>query len=217
MKFLKYFFPTAFFIFFNFERSQAQIYNRSNILLETSYGGPNLTSGVIKGIYKASKEFGNDNPVRVKSFGPICGKAQYFITPKIGVGLSFNYANTMVDGTVKIETEHPSTGEPISEMFDYAASIPRYRIMPMISFHPWENNTKWDPYFAFGFGYQSWKIKETKYNLGSIDLPMSWYAFRGEVGVRYYVCDNFFLNANAGMGGGPLIAGGVGYKLRIKN
>ncbi|MFN3405937.1 MAG: outer membrane beta-barrel protein [Cytophagaceae bacterium] len=193
-------------------KATAQTYQKGNIVVDGYLGGPNFTTGIVRLAYMTSQKFGNENPVSVTGTGPFGFKAEYLITEKIGISGNFNYANTRVSGTIRINHPDPETEETTTSTFDYAASIRRIRIMPMLNYH-FGKNEKFDPYIAFGIGYNSVRLRETKYNVGGVNLPLGSYAMRGELGFRYYFIPRLGVSGQLGVGGGPLIAAGLAAKI----
>ena len=123
---------------------------------------------------------------------------------KIGLGIHANYALTAVEGQ---SVDGGTT-------YTYEASYSRLRVMPTLNIHM-GNSKRFDPYFSFGVGYASRKFKETTDNPNIPELSIknaSPVAFRAEFGMRYFFTDHIGLNVLVGVGGGPLVGGGLSFK-----
>lgn len=192
---------------------KAQVYEPGNILIEGYYGWPNLFTAVVRSAYEDDVTY--DYDVTIGSIGPLGGRAEYLITQRVGLGVNVNYANTSVKGKYDKEVYNSGTGNYDIYTYDYKGSVPRLRILPTISIHM-GSSSDFDPYFAFGVGYSSMKIKEETndpdYVSGSLDLKATPVAFRLELGMRYWVTDHIGLAGQFGLGGGPLLAAGLAAK-----
>lgn len=173
-------------------------------MIDAYYGGPNLFTSWVKAVYQTADNFGATNLPKISSIGPVGGKLEFLLSQRIGLGVNVNYANTSVSGS------YVSNGTT----YDYKASIPRLRIMPTLSIHMGKSD-KLDPYFAFGVGYGSFAFKEKNsdpnYTGVSFSSPSN-FAARAEFGLRYFITDHIGINGQFGIGGGPLVAGGLSFK-----
>lgn len=174
------------------------------------YGGPNLVTGAIKLAYKKSQDFGNNNPVEINSMGPFGLRAEYFVSKRFSIGLNYNYSKVYVKGNVKVKVDNDNGGQE-ERVFPYKASLPRYRIMASASYHMGESE-KVDPYFSVGVGYNGMKLKEEEYHVGSVTIPVPPLSARLEFGIRYFFIPNLGIHGQFGLGGGPLLAGGLSCK-----
>ncbi len=92
--------------------------------------------------------------------------------------------------------------------------MPRFRIFPTVNFHL-GNSERFDPYFSVGAGYSKFKV-DVKTDAKDVEnvnftVPGS-LALRGEFGMRYFFTDNIGAHVQFGIGGGPLVAGGLSLK-----
>lgn len=184
--------------------AKAQVYEKGNVIVDAYYGGPNLYTGVVKTFYKADQALGNFANLKYNSIGPVGLKFEYLVGAKIGLGIHANYALTAVEGQ---SVDGGTT-------YTYEASYSRLRVMPTLNIHM-GNSKRFDPYFSFGVGYASRKFKETTDNPNIPELSIknaSPVAFRAEFGMRYFFTDHIGLNFLVGVGGGPLVGGGLSFK-----
>lgn len=192
----------------------SQVYEPGNMVVDAYYGWPNLFTAVVKSSYEANKQFIEED-IKIGSIGPLGGKFEYLISERIGIGLNVNYANTSVKAKIVRSELNSGTGTYEDVQYNYKASLPRLRIMPMINIHIGSSD-KVDPYVAFGGGYSSFNIKETtndpNYKNGSVNLKVTPVALRAEFGVRYFFTDHFGISGQFGLGGGPLLAAGLAAK-----
>jgi len=154
----------------------------------------------------------DDNSVDVKvgSIGPLGGKLEYMVSDKVGAGIEINYANTSVKWT---ENTTDGNGNNVSYQYDF--SIPRMRLMFCFNLH-FGSSENFDGFWRIGAGYSSlsWKYttNDPNYNDEQINFNLFPIAFRTAIGGRYFFSENFGLNAELGLGGGPLVAFGISTK-----
>ena len=199
----KLFFSTALLSIFAFN-SKAQVYEKGNMIIDAYYGGPNLYTTSVKGFYNDNSYY---HDLKVSSIGPVGARFEYLLSSLIGLGVNINYANTAVTATTGSLSYN-------GNQYDYKASFPRLRMMGTFNLHLGKNE-KFDPYFLFGLGYSTapFKFESTDPSLPTINVknpvPL---VFRSEFGMRYFFTDNFGLHVQFGLGGGPLLGGGLSLK-----
>lgn len=191
--------------------ANAQAVEQGTMLIDATYGFPNLFTTVLKNGY-ANDMIATD--VKISSFGPAALKFEYLVSDKVGLGLEVGYANSGV--TYKQDySEFDENNNLVTNTYEYKVSCPRFRIMPKFAFH-FGNNDNFDGYFSVSAGYSGSSLKvETKQpgytDAGSVSLAP--FAARLAVGGRYFFSDVIGANMEFGIGGGALIAAGVSVRL----
>jgi hypothetical protein len=177
-------------------------------LTDTYYGVPNLYGFIL------AAEATNENSLS-KSFsniGPTGAKYEFLITDNFGLGVDANYAYSSI--TWK-EKHVDANNNPVT--YSYKATSGALRSMLGFNFH-YATKKRVDWYSAFKVGYFSRTFSYTSdapnYIPPSPSLFWNWWhpAFRLETGVRLFIAPFLAVNFNIGLGGGPLIAGGVSSK-----
>ena len=169
------------------------------------YGFPNLWTAVLRSAYENTS--GIQTNFSVTGFGPIGGRFEHMMSDKIGLGAEVNYSTTSVK-----YTEATTTGTTAG-IYDYRFSYTRIRIMGAFALH-FGQSEHFDAFWAVRAGYSSktYSQSTTDPNYTSISVKgLSPLAFRTAIGVRYFFTPNVGLNAEIGIGGGPLMTAGVSF------
>ncbi|MCX7862668.1 MAG: porin family protein [Bacteroidales bacterium] len=188
------------------KNTNAQIVEKGSKLIDVYYGWPNLWS------HTAKTTLTNDNSYQIEigSIGPMGARLEYLASDKVGVGIEFNYSNTSVSWR-----ENSSDGNGNNVTYHYKVTIPRYRAMFCFNFH-FGGSENFDAYGKLAAGYGSWAItystNDPTYNDDRINFNLIPISIRTAIGARYFISDNFHINAELGLGGGPLMAFGIGTK-----
>jgi len=176
----------------------SQPVGEGNILIDASYGWPNLWTNV----FKAAVTDARSTNVKVGSMGPISAQFEYMVSEKMGVGLVFGYSTSSV------------SYDDVDSGYFYDLSVTRIRLMPKFSVHFGQSDS-FDPYLILAAGYASknydYVSNDPDYNGFSID-GISPVAFRIGFGGRYFVSENFGLKMEIGIGGGGLLEFGISTK-----
>jgi hypothetical protein len=187
--------------------SQAQVYEKGDMVADAYIGWPNLYSSVVKTVFRLIPDYN----VKVHSFGPVGGRFEYLFSPKIGVGLNVNYARNAISG--EVNNVYDYTTDTLAT-FAYKASVTRLRIMPTFNLH-FGKSERIDPYLQFGLGYASRTFKEeTDYpNAPDLKFKKSWpVGYRVEFGTRFYIIEHLGAHVMVGIGGGPIFGIGLSGK-----
>ena len=165
-------------------------------------GGPNLFTAIVKTAYTNSNSQQN---IDIGGLPTIGLRAGYMVSDRISLGVDINYTTT----NVSYDESNGST------TYNYKVSVPRIRAMARFEFH-FGNSDNFDFYMPVGAGYSSRTFKIETNDPAFIDntsikslVPV---AFRVGLGGRYFFTDNIGLNLEFGLGGGPLIEGGLAFK-----
>lgn len=188
---------------------KAQAVEEGTILVDATYGFPNLFSAVVKTAYADDPTATN---VKISSFGPSALKFEYLVSDKIGLGLEVGYANTALQFT---DEAYDDQGN-LKGIYDYKVSVPRFRVMPKFAFH-FGSNDKFDGYLSASAGYSSTTLKVETNEPGYADdssLKLNPFAARIAVGGRYFFTDAVGLNMEFGLGGGALLAAGLAFRIQ---
>ncbi|WMJ72733.1 hypothetical protein RCC89_06085 [Cytophagaceae bacterium ABcell3] len=193
---------------FAYSPAKAQVYDGGEILIDAYYGYPNLLTGFMR----TAAEMDVSGNVSVRSFGPGGAKVEYLLTERIGFGVHFNYATSVV------EYEEDVTRGGETNTYTYTASAPRWRVMPTINFHMGSSD-KVDPYISLGVGYRSsgleYSTTDPEGDFDTDDINFNFdgsLAYRAEFGIRYFIMDNLGIHTFIGIGGGALSGAGVSVK-----
>ena len=183
--------------------ANAQAVDEGNVLIDVYSGGPNLFTSVIKGAY--TNAGGTYENVKIGGLPCLGLRVGYMVTDRISIGIDANYTSTVV-------TYSEASG---SNVYDYTLSIPRIRAMARFEFH-FGSSDKFDFYMPVGVGYSSIKYNYTTTDPDGGSLPsvrnLIPVAFRYGIGGRYFFTDNIGLNLELGLGGGPILEGGLAFK-----
>jgi outer membrane protein W len=186
--------------FYSSNKANAQCIEQGNVIVDASYGFPNLYTSILKAAYENSGT--TQSGFKIGTMGPIGLQGEYLLSDKIGIGLCFTYANSSVEWT-----------ETATTTYNYKVSVPRIRVLPTFNFH-FATSDALDPYFILGVGYSSWSLKyesnDPTFTGGSISssVPVAW---RSAIGLRYFFTDNIGARLEFGIGG-ALVLGGVSFK-----
>lgn len=180
---------------------------KGNFIIDGYYGFPNLFTAILKTTYQnTGTTVEPQYDFKIGGLGPVGGRFEYLVSDKMGIGLDGNYTNTYASW-------RGDAGGGTT--YNYKVSFPRFRIMPRFNFHFVKNAEKIDGYFAVAAGYGSWSAKfetnDPDYEFAKINslIPI---AFRTAVGMRFFFIDNLGINMEIGLGGGPILAGGLSAK-----
>lgn len=187
--------------------SKAQIVVKGTKLFDAYYGWPNLWSNTAKKILTDANSF----HIKVGNIGPLGGRLEYLGSDKVGVGLDVNYSNTSVSWK-----DNALDANNNNVVYYYKVSVPRIRAMMSFNFH-FGGSENFDAYWKIAAGYSTWSFtfesSDPNYDEDRIEFDLIPVAFRVGMGVRLFLVQNFNLNAEIGLGGGPLITFGIGTKL----
>ena len=181
--------------------ANAQAVSEGDVLIDVYGGGPNIVTSIIKTQIANSDIYSNIQVNGVPCFG---GRVSYMVADNISVGIDGNYTSTLIT----------YTDTSVSTPYNYNLYIPRVRIMARFEFH-FNASEDFDFYLPIGVGFNSTKLKFTSNDPYAVNvsnptlLPI---AFRLGIGGRYFFTDNLGLNLEFGLGGGPLVEGGLAFK-----
>lgn len=179
--------------------SQAFEQGKSYVSLSYGYEIFNITN--ILGDFAAA----NGADVKTKKFGPMSLKYEYAISDKIGIGASFGYTNTSINGS------YDSTD---NKTYTYKIATNKITAKARLNWHLADHD-KLDPYIGFGFGYKSFSGSSTSSDPNVADeknvnlalLPVS---FEATFGIRYLFTPSFGAFGELGIGHGVAHIGLVG-------
>ena len=174
----------------------SQPVEEGNILIDASYGWPNLWTNVFK--TAVTDVYSTD--VKVGSLGPMSAQFEYMVSDKIGVGIILGYSNSKV------------SYKDIDSGYTYDLSVPRMRFMPKFAIH-FGNSDSFDPYLLIAAGYGSYSFKydtnDPYYSDDDFTMNIAPIAFRTAFGGRYYFSDAIGAKFEIGFGGGGLLEFGL--------
>lgn len=188
----------------------AQAVEQGNVILTPQYGYPNLFNMILKAAYESS---GYDG-LEVGGIGPVGLQAEFMVADKIGVGIKFNYSSSHISYTENTVI-YDINGNPTTSIYDYSLKFNRIRVMPRFAYH-FGNSSNFDGYFGVSAGYSSFKVSYESNDpdyTGDIavkdPIPIG---FRLDVGGTYFFTDFLGINFELGLGGGPVLNGGLSFK-----
>jgi len=181
---------------------KSQAVEQGKMIVEGTYGWPNLWTSTLKSIVTDNSSYG----IKVGTLGPIAGKFEYLVADKVGVGVVVNYATSSVSWT---DTTFVAG---VSHEYKYKASVPRYRVMAKFGFH-YGNSDVFDGYTNICVGYGGFSLKTTtddpNYNDENLNLRLTPVAFRICTGGRIFFTENIGAVMEFGIGGGGLMEFGL--------
>ncbi len=136
---------------------------------------------------------------KVRNFNHVGLKMEYMFWQQIGIGAEYTYA--LVTGIAR----HGVYGK------SYIIGISRRRILLRFNYH-YNITEKWDQYLTAGLGYANTQVFTNYPGIKPETVKIPPVAFRVGIGVRYFIKENFGINAEAGLGG-PLIQLGLSFKI----
>ena len=107
------------------QSADAQAVEQGDILIDGYVGGPNLLSAFVK------LGAAIDSTNTISSTGgliPLGLKAEYMVTPRLGVGIDFNHANTGLN-------VHFRDSLDVNTYYDVGLKLPRNRILATGNYH----------------------------------------------------------------------------------
>ena len=191
--------------------ANAQAVEQGNLMFSAQYGYPNIFNLLLKTAYENSGYTGLD----VGGIGPVGVQFEYMVADKIGVGIKSNYSSSHISYTENTIV-YDVNGNPVSSTYDYSLKFNRIRVMPRFSLH-FGNSSNFDGYFGVAAGYSTFKVtyesNDPNYDGDvAISNPVP-VGFRLDVGGNYFFTDNIGLNFELGIGGGPVLNGGLTIKI----
>ncbi len=197
----------AFTLMIGINSSNAQALSEGSVCIDLYSGFPNILNTVLKTNLQAVDL---NNELTLSSVPTVGLRAGYMVSERISAGIDVNYSS------LGIGYNDPGTG------FDYDVDFTRLRLLARFEIHFPQNET-FDLYLPLAAGYHSLNITlnsndpDTEEQLDDINSVLnlfnSPYAFRIGIGGRYYFTDNIGLNMEFGIGGGPLVEGGIAIRL----
>jgi len=187
----------------------SQPLSKGHSLIEFFYGYPNLfwkyytNKGII--------EVKNYKDLYIFNLGPLGARLEHLIDYNLGFGLEINYALTEA---VWQEKTNPSVNDGLYNI-NSVYSL-RYRIM-FFSDYYFFYSLRIMTYARICLGFSSFEWEKNK---RMIDGKFKNEYFRNKlpigarisIGVRYFILEDFCLNTEVGLGGGPLLSVGFGLK-----
>lgn len=124
-------------------RAQTRVFDEGKVFISGSYGFGNLGIAVFRDL---------GSVLETKSFGPVHGRFEYAVSPKIGIGVNFAYAHA--DLLTQEETEiRLSDGNKVP--LQWNVNWNTWSILARLNYHFGENDI-FDPYLGFGLGFKDW-------------------------------------------------------------
>jgi hypothetical protein len=191
--------------------STAQV-EEGNMLIDLYYGFPNSS----KTLYST---FESVPGYKSKGIGPVGGRFTYMIADNFGVGVDVNYVSGGAEYTDEVSEYDSTTMTWTDNTYSIERSVTKIRVMARFDYHFVQTEMA-DAYVGFGAGYKykntTWRSTnpngtEDELDGGLFDglVPV---AARIAVGTRLFFTDNIGINLELGLGGGPLMSGGLSLK-----
>lgn len=197
--------------------SNAQCIQQGKILVDTYYGFPNFYGLLFTSLVKQANT--NAQGITTPSLGPMGIKVEYLLTDKFGLNGEFNYSSASINFSKMDTVVNYSTGQISLYPYHYSFTTPAIRAMIGFNFH-FVRTEKVDVYGAVkaGFYHRSYNFTSDQPNYVS-NLKIQGtdpFAFRLEIGMRYYFVENVGANLAIGVSGGPLVLAGISFKFGAK-
>ena len=180
--------------------------------IDAYYGFPNLITSYEQTAINNGKAASNNSSnggapatnVSARGVGPLGLRIMYMLGEKVGLGIDFNYANSI------LSWNQINNGV----IYYYKIEIPRFRIMPSFEYHI-RQTANFDFYYMLRIGYAGWNPNFTTNDPNSTPSSVQFsvpFAFRTGIGARYYFTPYFGANMDFGFFGGGLIQAGLSTK-----
>lgn len=185
---------------------KAQAVREGNLIVDGFYGWPNLfTTFMERIVLEDSTGPTGVHALKFKGHGPFGARVEYLVADRIGVGVEFNTARSSMN----------FMAESNQQLYSYKVGQERYRLMMRFSYYV-VSEENFAAYLALGAGYRhaQWFVETDDPDYDRATFSGLWpIAARIALGGRYFFTDFIGLNVEMGFSGGPLIAGGVSFKL----
>lgn len=190
-------------------RSSSKVFDSGNIVVDAYYGFPNIFTQIWKSQIAAYYSNGYQGyEVSADGLGPLGGKVTYLLNRTIGLGLEANYV------TSDIQLVFNDAGT----VYFYKYTFLRYRVMGVMDIN-YAETQNFDAYASVRMGYLGTQEKFTS-NIPSATQYLGSYlppvAFGITAGCRIFFSDMIGAHFEIGLGGGPLLKGGLSFKLSGK-
>lgn len=187
---------------------------QGSILFDAYYGFPNSTVSLYKGSI-------TNTDAEIRGIGGTGFRFEYMTTDNLGIGIDFNYTygSAEYSDTDTVTVYNPTTMQNEDSLYSYSVSrsVTKIRAMFRLNYHFVQTDVV-DAYVGFGAGYKyrntSWVASNgsNETELGGLFDGLFPVAVRVALGVRYYFIPNLGINAELGLGGGPVVSGGIALK-----
>jgi len=179
----------------------AQSVEQGKIIIDPYYGYSFAGDKFSEWVTKA-------NETKISGLGPLGGRVEYMVANRVGVGLIFNYNSVEVSWPAR-----DSTGAII----DSTGTMVLTNVMINVNAHLSASNHVLDLYVGFATGTASREGTLSASTPGSSSTAIDWkdwlpFGIRATLGGRYYFTDNLGVNAELGIGSGPIISAGASVK-----
>ncbi|MBN4072743.1 hypothetical protein JYT74_01755 [Crocinitomix catalasitica] len=210
-------------LFLGVGSAQAQL-DKGTMIFDPYYGFPNFgktiaifTKNALKPIIEREiPDVAEEVEIGITGFGPLGGRFEYMVHPRIGLGLDFIYNST----TANFAVDSLSEDGTLFDKFDVNYKMTRLRFHFRANFH-YLNKKHIDMYVGLGAGYNN-RIHRIQTNfIDFLDISKSFsfaYPWSGRFtlwGMRVYPHPNVGINMEIGFGG-PLLSAGLSVRLRTK-
>jgi hypothetical protein len=197
---------------------------RGSMVFDPYYGFPNFGKNVaiwtkngLKPIIERNiPNIAEEVEIDIRGWGPIGGRFEYMVHPRLGLGVDIILNNTTANFAVDSLTEDGTW----FDQFNVEYSMTRFRAHFRANFH-YLNRKHIDMYVGLGVGINNRKHKVTTDILNFTDISGSFnfaYPYSGRFtlwGMRVYPHPNVGINMEVGFGG-PLVSAGLSVRLRTE-
>lgn len=185
---------------------KAQSIREGNLIVDGFYGWPNLFTIMMESmVLDDTSNYTGVHGLIFKGHGPLGARVEYLVADRIGVGVEFNMARSSMNFMAYRN----------QQLYSYKIGQERYRLMMRFSYYM-VTDENFGAYLAISAGYRhaQWFAETDDLDYDRASFSGIWpIAARIAIGGRYFFTDFIGLNVEMGFSGGPLIGGGVSFKL----
>ena len=182
-----------------------------NVIIDLYYGYPN-SSKTFWSVFETASVEG----YKSTGIGPLGARFEYMIADNLGVGIEGNYVAGGATYTETFSVYNSTDDIWEDQTYNYELSTTKIRVMARMNYH-FVTTDVVDAYVGFGAGYKhkktTWTTEDpnfdSEFESGLNLVPV---AVRIAVGSRFFFTENIGVNMELGLGGGPLVAGGLSVK-----
>lgn len=183
-----------------------------NMIIDLYYGYPNVGKS-----FWSALETETTSNAKATGIGPFGGRFEYMIADNFGFGVDVNYLSNGYSYDDQVSVYDTTTMTWSDQTYNYSYTKTKLRIMARLNYHFVQTDVV-DAYVGFGAGYKHKTNKfsttepggtESDFESGLNLLPMS---LRVALGARFFFTDFIGINTEMGLGGGPLLSGGISLK-----
>jgi hypothetical protein len=185
-----------------------------SMIFDTYYGFPNATVTLYNGLYTDNSE------TEIRGIGGTGFRFEYMLADNLGVGAEYNYVFGSAKYTVTdtFTVWNGSAYEDSVVNYSVERSVTKMRFLARFNYHFVATDVV-DGYIGFAGGYKYRNTTWTSTNpngsedeVGGLFDGVMPVAVRVAIGARFFFTPWMGANMELGLGGGPVVSGGLTFK-----